>query len=63
MKISRINQQKLDLLIQHDTTCDRRIRDRIKAVIHANNNWSPEEMADALFIHETTVRQYIKNHL
>lgn len=63
MKISLSNQQKQNLLIQHDTTRDGRVRDRIKAVIHASNNWSPEEIADALLIHETTVRLHIKDYL
>lgn len=38
-------------------------RDRIKAVIHASNNWSLEEITDALLIHETAVRQHIKDYL
>ncbi len=35
--------------------------DRIKAVIHASNVWIPVEIADALLIHETTVRQHLKD--
>lgn len=63
MRISLSKEQKQALLIQHDTTRDGRVRDRIKAVIHASNNWTPEEIANALLIHETTVRQYIKEYL
>ena len=63
MKITLTNEQKLELQIQHRTTRDGRVRDRIKAVIHASNGWSPEEIADALLIHESTVRQHIKDYL
>ena len=45
MKITLTNEQKLELQIQHRTTRDGRVRDRIKAVIHASNGWSPEERA------------------
>ena len=63
MKIALTNEQMRDLITQHEKTRDGRIRDRIKAVIHASNGWSPEEIADALLIHETTVRQHIKDYL
>ncbi len=63
MKITLTNEQKQELTIQHSTTRDGRVRDRIKAVIHASNGWSPEEIADALLIHESTVRQHIKDYL
>lgn len=42
MKITLSNEQKITLINQHDTTRDGRVRDRIKAVIHASNGWSPE---------------------
>lgn len=63
MKITLTNEQKQELKIQHSTTRDGRVRDRIKAVIHASNGWCPEEIADALLIHESTVRQHIKDYL
>ena len=63
MKIALTNEQMRYLITQHEKTRDGRIRDRIKAVIHASNGWSPEEIADALLIHETTVRQHIKDYL
>ena len=55
MKITLTDEQKQTLIIQHDTTRDGRVRDRIKAVIHASNGWSPEDLAHALLIHDTTV--------
>ncbi|CCO48837.1 conserved hypothetical protein [Vibrio nigripulchritudo SOn1] len=63
LKITLTNEQKQELKTQHSTTRDGRVRDRIKAVIHASNGWSPEEIADALLIHESTVRQHIKDYL
>lgn len=54
--------QKQTLKIQHDRTRDGRVRDRIKSIIHASNGWSAEEIADALLIHETTVRQHINDY-
>lgn len=55
MKITLTNEQKQELKIQHSTTRDGRVRDRIKAVIHGSNGWIAEEISDALLIHETTV--------
>jgi len=63
MKMILTSQQKQALKTQHDKTRDGRVRDRIKSVIHASNGWSAEEIADALLIHETTVRQHIKDYL
>ena len=54
--------EKQALLSLHKTTRDGRIRDRIKSVIHADNGWSVDEIADALLIHETTVRQHLKDY-
>lgn len=63
MKMILTSHQKQALKIQHDKTRDGRVRDRIKSVIHASNGWSAEEIAEALLIHETTVRQHIKDYL
>ena len=63
MKMILTSLQKQALKIKHDKTRDGRVRDRIKSVIHASNGWSAEEIADALLIHEATVRQHIKDYL
>ena len=63
MKMILTSLQKQALKIQHDKTRDGRVRDRIKSVIHASNGWSAEEIADALLIHETTVRQHTNDYL
>lgn len=54
--------EKQKLLTQHATTRDGRVRDRIKSVIHASNGWTPAEIANALLIHETTVRQHLNDY-
>lgn len=62
MKIILTRPEKQALLSQHSTTRDGRVRDRIKSVIHASNGWSAEEIADALLIHETTVRNHLADY-
>lgn len=62
MKIKLTPNEKQALLVQHSTARDGRVRDRIKSVIHSSNGWSPSEIADALLIHETTVRQHLKDY-
>lgn len=56
------NDQKQKLWSQHSTKSDGQVRDRIKMVIHASNGWSADEVADVLLIHESTVRQHIKDY-
>jgi DNA-binding NarL/FixJ family response regulator len=63
MKMTLTSHKKKTLKIQHDKTRDGRVRDHIKSVIHASNGWSAQDIADALLIHETTVRQHIKDYL
>jgi transposase len=62
MKLFLSPSQKQALRSLHRTTRDGRVRDRIKSVIHASNGWSPEDIADALLIHENTVRQHLKEY-
>lgn len=62
MKLFISCSKKQALKSLHNTTRDGRVRDRIKSVIHASNGWSPEEIADALLIHENTVRQHLKEY-
>ncbi|MEX6253044.1 hypothetical protein [Providencia hangzhouensis] len=63
MKITLTNEQKQKIKIQHSTTRNGRVCDHIKAVIHACNGWSAEEIADAHLINESTIRQHIKDYL
>lgn len=63
MKITLNLEQKRELKLLHSTTRDGRVRDRIKAVIHASNGWNAKEIADALLIHESTVVRHINDYL
>ncbi len=61
MKVTLTDAQKRLLKSQHNSTCDGRVRDRVKAVIHSSNGWTAKEIADALLIHETTVVRYLQS--
>ena len=62
MKLFLTPTETQTLVSQHNTTRDGRVRDRIKSVIHASNGWSAGEIANALLIHENTVRQHLKEY-
>lgn len=51
--------QKRDLELQHRYEDCRRIADRIKAVLLKNEGWKNKAIAQALRIHEETVRQHL----
>jgi transposase len=50
------------LIKRHRTERDGRIRDRIKAVLLADDGWTAERIAVALFIDEQTVRQHLRDY-
>jgi len=51
------------LELKHRYEGDARISDRIKAVLLRNENWTNKQIAQALRIHEETVRQHLKDWL
>lgn len=51
--------QKKDLELRHRYEDDGRIRDRIKAVLLKSEGWKNKAIAQALRIHEETVRQHL----
>ena len=59
LTISLTSAEKASLLKLHKLTRDKRVCDRIKAVIHKSNGWSHREIAEALLIHEDTVAQHL----
>lgn len=63
MKITLSPQVKKELEQMHDSTRDGRLRDRIKAVLHASEGWSSAMISQALRIHETTVVRHINDYL
>ncbi len=64
MKFQSLNQAtKTSLEKRHRVERDGRIRDRIKAVLLKSEGWTDRQIAQALRIHEETVRQHIKDWL
>lgn len=54
--------ERTGLIKRHRTERDGRIRDRIKAVLLADDGWTAERIAVALFIDEQTVRQHLRDY-
>lgn len=52
-------EQKKDLELRHRYEGDGRIRDRIKAVLLKSEGWKNQQIAQALRMHEETVRQHL----
>src|SRR5471030_965581 len=50
------------LLKQHKKELDKRIADRIKAVLLRDDDWSLREIAEALFLTEEGVRQHLLDY-
>lgn len=63
MKIFIIDQQKAELERLHDSSRDKRVCDRIKAVLLASEGWSLVMIAQALRLHQTTVDHHIGEFL
>lgn len=59
IKIELTQQERAELLTLHKKTRDKRICDRIKAVIHKSDGWTTRAIAKALLIHEDTVAQHL----
>lgn len=60
MKFHRLSdEQKKELELRHRYEDDRRIADRIKAVLLKSEGWKNKAIAQALRIHEETVRQHL----
>ena len=50
------------LKLNHKRERDGRVRDRIKAVIHHNNGWSNQEIAEALLLHVDTITDHLRDY-
>lgn len=55
------NEEKADLELHHRYEGNGRVRDRIKAVLLKSEGWSNKAIAQALRIHEETVREHLKD--
>lgn len=63
MRISLTEEKRIALEEQHKAERDGRIRDRIKAVLLANEGWTYKQIAQALRIHYTTVFGHLCDYL
>lgn len=63
MKIFITDQQKAELERLHDSSRDKRVGDRIKAILLASESWSSVMIAQALRLHQTTVDHHISEFL
>lgn len=54
---------RTELELRHDTEHDRRIADRIKAILLADKGWSYQDIAEALRISEGSVGRFLKEYL
>ena len=51
--------ERTQLLSQHKLERDGRIRDKIKVILLTDDGWSVEQIAKALFIRPSTVKQML----
>lgn len=63
MRINLTEEQRNHLEVRHKKERDGRVRDRIKAVLLANENWTYRQIAQALRIHEKTIPEHIGDYL
>lgn len=56
------DRERAQLKIQHKQERDGRIRDRIKAVLLYDMEWSPQQIAEALFISDQAVRDHVDDY-
>ena len=56
-------ESRQDLLVRHKRERDRRVADRIKAVLLRDDGWSYGQIAEALFLTDEGVRQQIEDFL
>ncbi len=54
--------ERTQLKTQHRQEHDGRVRDRIKAVLLYDKNWSPQEIAEALLISDQAVDNHIEDY-
>ena len=57
------DQERARLKIQHKKERDKRICDRIKAVLLADKGWTPQQIAEALLISDQAARNHIEEYL
>jgi len=61
--IKLTTEQKIDLKALHDASRDKRVCDRIKAVLLHSEAWSTAMIAQALRLHETSIVRHIDDFI
>jgi len=62
MKINLTEEKKKELEIWHKAERDKRIADRIKAVLLSEEGWSHKQIGQVLRIDESTVWEHLKDY-
>jgi transposase len=57
------SQERDNLKIQHRQERDKRVCDRIKAVLLADDGWDYKQIACVLLISDESVKQHVQNYL
>ena len=63
MKIFITAEQKIELEHLHDSSRDKHVCDRIKAILLASEGWSSALIAQALRLHQTTIDRHISDYV
>ena len=63
MQINLDQKRKIELEIAHKGERDKRVADRIKAVLLNNEGWSNRQIAQGLRIHEETVFNHLQDFI
>ena len=56
------DKERVKLKIQHKQERDKRICDRIKAILLADKGWTPQQITEALLISDQAVRNHIEEY-
>lgn len=62
MKNFLTDEERTKLKVQHRQERDKRISDRIKAILLVDKGWTYQKIAEALFLDDHTVGNYIKDY-
>lgn len=56
------DQEKIELRSRHRSERDRRVADRIKAILLTDEGWSYRQIAKALLLDEETIKKHVEEY-
>lgn len=56
------DQEKIELRTRHKSERDRRVADRIKAILLSDEGWSYRQIAKALLLDEETIKKHVEEY-